>query len=128
MKNRIISIAIIFVMLFSFVFAASADSGDIVVFEQVERTLPLVVDNADLLTDEQEKARLALLSFTDGSDAAKIAIDNLNKSFSSGAASSFEASQAFGEVEENLKNIPDHSVRISESFAKITSSLMSLNA
>ena len=79
-------------------------------------------------TDEQEKARLALLSFTDGSDAAKIAIDNLIKSFSRGAASSFEASQAFGEVEENLKNIPDHSVRISESFAKITSSLMSLNA
>ena len=79
-------------------------------------------------TDEQEKARLTLLSFTDGSDAAKIAINNLIKSFSSGAASSFEASEAFGEVEENLKNIPDHSVKISESFAQITSSLMSLNA
>ena len=79
-------------------------------------------------TDEQEKARLALLSFTDGSDAAKIAIDNLIKTFSKGAASSFEASEAFREVEENLKNIPDHSIRISESFAKITSSLMSLTA
>lgn len=79
-------------------------------------------------TDEQEKARLALLSFTDGSDAAKRAIDNLIKTFSNGAASSFEASEAVRELEENLKNIPDHSVKISESFAKITSSLMSLNA
>lgn len=79
-------------------------------------------------TDEQEKARLALLSFTDGSDAAKRAIDNLIKTFSNGAASSFEASEAVRELEENLKDIPDHSVKISESFAKITSSLMSLNA
>ena len=66
MKNRIISIAIIFVMLFSFVFAASADSDDIVVFEQVERTRPLVVDNADLLTDEQEKEfNEKFISFTE---------------------------------------------------------------
>lgn len=79
-------------------------------------------------TDEQEKARLALLSFTDGSDAAKRAIDNLIKTFSNGAASSFEASEAVKELEENLKNIPDHSVKISEAFAQITSSLMSLNA
>ncbi len=66
MKNRIISIAIAVVMLFSFVFAASADSAETAIFEQVERTLPLVVDNADLLTDDQEKEfNEKFISFTE---------------------------------------------------------------
>lgn len=51
MKKRIVALVLSLLMCTSLIVCASAQSTD---FTSVDRTLPLVVDNADILTDEEE--------------------------------------------------------------------------
>lgn len=77
MKNKLI--VLFAVIAFCLVMALPAGASNVIGFVPVERTLPLVVDNADVLTEDEEtalEARLTLLGNENNLEIGVVTVDS----------------------------------------------------